>query len=591
MKWKSVWAIDFEFATKPGENPTPLCVVAHDIVSGHHTRHWIDPSNPGPCPYPTGAEDLVIAYAVGAEMSCHLVLGWQVPERLIDLYVEFRRHTNGKFLPHGAGQLGAMLFFGLNPGIAKEEKQAMQQLAAGGGPFTEEQKRELTDYCALDVDCLVRLWHTMKDGIDTPRALIRGQFAAAMAEIEHRGIPIDAALWRKTVQRLPEIKPRLVADLDADYGVFEGTRFVEAKFAALIERKGIRGWPRTATGRFSHDAETMKAMSQAHPEFQTLRELLRSVSEMRLGDLEVGSDGRNRTAQRPFATKTARNAPSTTKHIMGPSVWIRAFITPAPGTALIALDYSQQEFGIGAALSKDRNMMTAYEASDPYIEFAILAGAAPNGATKETHPAERARFKQTVLATQYGAGPQLVADRVGLPKIYGKDLLDAHRNVFPRFWRWVADCSTTARALRRATSTFGWQMWVTPETKERTIQNFACQCNGAEMLRLVVLAMRGRPYHIVSTIHDAVLIEAKADDADKVAEEAAAIMQEASRVVLNGFTIRTEAKIIRFGQRYEDERGLKMWRKVFELVGADMDHSDTPTCITAIHPSPSLYIL
>ena len=111
------------------------------------------------------------------------------------------------------------------------------------------------------------------------------------------------------------------------------------------------------------------------------------------------------------------------------------------------------------------------------------------------------------------------------------------------------------------------------------------------MLRLVVLAMRGRPYHIVSTIHDAVLIEAKADDADKVAEEAAAIMQEASRVVLNGFTIRTEAKIIRFGQRYEDERGLKMWRKVFELVGADMDHSDTPTCIAAIHPSPSLYIL
>ena len=76
-----------------------------------------------------------------------------------------------------------------------------------------------------------------------------------------------------------------------------------------------------------------------------------------------------------------------------------------------------------------------------------------------------------------------------------------------------------------------------------------------------------------------------------MAEEAAAIMQEASRVVLNGFTIRTEAKIIRFGQRYEDERGLKMWRKVFELVGADMDHSDTPTCITAIHPSPSLYIL
>jgi DNA polymerase-1 len=567
MNWRSVWAVDFEFATSPGEHPRPLCVVAHDLVGGHIVRQWIDPGNPGPCPIPTGDRDLFLGYAVGAEIGCFLALGWEVPKRIIDVYAEFRLHTNGKFLPHKSGQLGAMLYFGLNPGITKEEKESMQMLAAGGGPFTDAEKEALVSYCALDVGCLRRLWERMKDTIDTPRALIRGDYAAEMARIERRGIPIDADLWRKVVAKMPAIKPQLIAELDADYQVFDGTRFVEAKFAALIERKGIRGWPRTATGQYSHSADAMKSMSEAHPEFQTLRELLRTVSEMRLGDLEVGADGRNRTAQRPFGTKTARNAPSTTKSIFGPSRWIRGFITPAPGTALISIDYSQQEFGIGAAMSKDLNMMAAYNASDPYIAFAIMAGAAPEGATKETHPQERARFKQTVLSTQYGAGPQLVADRIGLPKIYGKDLLDAHRSTFPKFWRWVSDCSTTARALRRATSTFGWKMWVEPETKERTIGNFACQTNGSEMLRLVVLAMRGRWFEIVTTIHDAVLIQCPAEKAELAAAEAAEIMQEASRVVLNGFTIKTEATIIGPGERYHDERGATMWHKVMELVG------------------------
>jgi hypothetical protein len=44
-------------------------------------------------------------------------------------------------------------------------------------------------------------------------------------------------------------------------------------------------------------------------------------------------------------------------------------------------------------------------------------------------------------------------------------------------------------------------------------------------------------------------------------------MEEASRLVLDGFTIRTEAKIIRYPDRFMDGRGMSMWSAVSELVG------------------------
>ena len=43
-------------------------------------------------------------------------------------------------------------------------------------------------------------------------------------------------------------------------------------------------------------------------------------------------------------------------------------------------------------------------------------------------------------------------------------------------------------------------------------------------------------------------------------------MEEASRAVLGGFTIATEAKIVRYPDRYMDKRGVVMWDRVMRLL-------------------------
>jgi DNA polymerase I len=43
-------------------------------------------------------------------------------------------------------------------------------------------------------------------------------------------------------------------------------------------------------------------------------------------------------------------------------------------------------------------------------------------------------------------------------------------------------------------------------------------------------------------------------------------MDEAARAVLDGFSIPTEAKIVRYPDRYMDKRGAIMWQRVMRLL-------------------------
>jgi hypothetical protein len=46
-----------------------------------------------------------------------------------------------------------------------------------------------------------------------------------------------------------------------------------------------------------------------------------------------------------------------------------------------------------------------------------------------------------------------------------------------------------------------------------------------------------------------------------------AAMAEASRIVLAGFELGTDVKVIRYPDRYMDPRGAVMWARVMELIG------------------------
>jgi hypothetical protein len=563
--FRQVWVVDFEFTAPDGERPAPICLVAKELESGRLLRVWKDELRQldGP-PYPVGGDCLFVAYYASAEIGCHLALGWPVPAKVLDLFTEFRNLTNGQPTVSGAGLLGAMAHFGLDV-MGAVEKTGMRELAMRGGPYTEEERAALLDYCQSDVDALAKLLPRMMPTLDLPRALWRGRYMTAAARIEHTGVPIDINTLTLLRSHWESIQDRLIERIDADYGVFVGRRFKSDKWAAWLAAKGIP-WPRLQSGRLALDDDTFREMARAHPLVVPIRELRVSLSQMRLADLAVGSDGRNRCLLSAFQAKTGRNQPSNSKFIFGPSAWIRGLIRPESGHGVAYVDWSQQEFGIAAALSGDANMLAAYETGDPYLAFAKQAGAAPPDATKATHGPIRDQYKACSLAVQYGMGAESLAQRTGQPTAAARELLRKHRLAFARFWRWSEGAVDYAMLRGRLHTVFGWMVHVGPNTNARSLANFPMQANGAEMLRLACVYATEAGIRICAPVHDAVLIEAPLEQLDETIRETQRHMARASEVVLSGFRLRSEATVFRYPDRYMDPRGRRMWDTVQEIL-------------------------
>lgn len=425
LPYSEVWAADFEFISEPGAQPLPVCLVANELVSGRTIRLWQDDFGKVP-PFRIDPDVLFVAYYAPAELSCFLALGWPLPARILDLYVEFRAGTNGLPLPVGRGLLGALSHHGIHS-ITSDEKKSMRELVLRGGPWTVAERRDILDYCATDVVCLGPLLERVLPRIRRTaqgfgQALLRGRYTAAVARMEHTGVPIDTPVLELLRRHWGDIKLDLIADIDKDFGVYEGTTFKAGLFASWLDAEGII-WPHTTTGRLQLDQDTFKDMAKSYPKLAPLKELRHALGEMRLEEIAVGPDGRNRTMLSPFGARTGRNTPSNTKFIFGPAVWLRGLIKPESGRALAYVDWSSQEVAIAAALSGDAGLREAVESGDPYLAFAKRSGLAPPGATKATHTAIRDVCKTVVLGTNYGMGPQALAYRTGLSVIEAQDVL------------------------------------------------------------------------------------------------------------------------------------------------------------------------
>src|SRR5262245_41163727 len=97
LPFEQVWFFDFEFSAPDGERPTVRCLVAREYFTRRTIPIWLDGQQPPPPP-PFRLDDrvLLVGYFATADLNCFLALGWPLPARVVDLYVEFKRHICGR---------------------------------------------------------------------------------------------------------------------------------------------------------------------------------------------------------------------------------------------------------------------------------------------------------------------------------------------------------------------------------------------------------------------------------------------------------------------------------------------------------------
>lgn len=109
-------------------------------------------------------------------------------------------------------------------------------------------------------------------------------------------------------------------------------------------------------------------------------------------------------------------------------------------------------------------------------------------------------------------------------------------------------------------------MRIDETAKTTSLQNWPMQSNGADIMRYAACLMTQAGIKVCCPVHDAFLIEGPLENEAEIVREAQRLMAKASAFILDGFELRSEAQIIRPGQRLHDERGELFFEMIIELL-------------------------
>jgi DNA polymerase I-like protein with 3'-5' exonuclease and polymerase domains len=236
------------------------------------------------------------------------------------------------------------------------------------------------------------------------------------------------------------------------------------------------------------------------------------------------------------------------------------------------------EFMLAASLSDghcgpDNLMLAMYQSGDPYVSYCKKIAIVPDTATKKTHGAIRGKYKNMLLAVQYGMSANTLAGRLGVSTFEAHIMLSQHHEQFFQYWAWSDDFMQHALQTGIMRTVFGWHCRTgITEFNERSIRNWPIQACASEILRIACILGTRHGIRLLGPVHDAVLIEAPIERIEADVALMQEIMRRASRIVLNRdrtgtHELCTDATIVRYPDRYRDPRGVVVWNRVIELLG------------------------
>lgn len=451
--------------------------------------------------------------------------------------------------------LGACCYKMLGLTIDTDHKNIMRTRIIQGAPYSDQEKQKIVEYCEDDTKHLYDLFYALVEAIFKSansattfwkeykeESALRAEYALETALMEQRGYPVNVKRLRNFASSVNDILMECQRDINSQFPKtplfkwnWKEQRFskdlsvLHAYVAKFLHANPGASWLKTDKGQNSLKLEAFEqhfSFGHSYPRGHMFAQYIRFLklskslngfsattnsSKKTIFD-SLGSDGRVRPYFNIFGSQSARSQPSATSFIPLKAAWMRCLIEPRPGRVVIGVDYSSQEFLIAALLSEDMNMIKAYHSGDPYIATGKLAGALPATATKESHSAERAGFKSTVLGISYLMGPYSLANK--LTADTGKkhelkdaiNLIDLFYKAYPRLKMWQDRVFKFYRFGKPIKLPCGWYMFKN-NTNQRSVKNCPVQGMASSIMRRAVKECRLSGLEVIYTLHDALYIE------------------------------------------------------------------------------------
>ena len=580
-QFEKVLAVDTEFLfdTTKTIPEKVICFVYSDIFTGEVTRKWVY-GKTDYTPHFDYENVLLVTYNATAEIGSYLKNLHGRPKNMWDAYAETSRLY--KPMRMGKGALTLLTTaenYGIEDRLTVVEKERNLDLILRRNEFsslpfdyTLTEQKQILDYCQSDTEILRQLFIKQVLDIETKLDLKteedferelwqiqnRGYAIGCVSLVERNGIPVDTKLISMFNEAWPKVKDNLIRKINKDIDVFtDDLVFNHKKFDELIIRNKLtHRWQRMKSGHFT----TNKKVIKNHLDNEDIKKFneIRTFQNMtKLTSYSPGQDGRVRTSINMFGTVTGRASPSSARYPFSASKWARNFIKPSYGSYLVYIDYTSQEPGIMGYLSKDENLIKAYQSGDIYIHTAKLFNYLPENAVRDKKNKEREDirnlFKVLYLANSYGQGPRAVAEALRCTENHAKFLQKKYREIYHKYFTWIEGFIEAGLHKKYLTTIYGWQRHIKDlfQTKDgkrtdirRSLLNWPIQSHGAEILRKALIDLTDDNFEVCALVHDAVLIQIPIPEFKQRLEEAKQIMVNASVDVVGG-PIRVDHEVIK----------------------------------------------
>jgi DNA polymerase-1 len=358
-----------------------------------------------------------------------------------------------------------------------------------------------------------------------------------LATIEHRGILLDSPYLAKMSgefeTKIAEIEKQIHKEAGKAFNIGSPAQLG----AILYDELGLptQGVKKGKTG-YSTGAAELDKLRGLHPIVNLITEY-REYTKLKSTYIDalpklVDNEGRLHTTFALDVAATGRlssrdpnlqNIPTRTE--LGQA--IRVAFVPAEGNVFVSADYSQFELRLAAAMANDKQMIEDFN-KDVDIHTATaaqVAGVPLDQVDKEM----RRRAKAVNFGILYGMSPHGLSVATGMTLYEAKEFIEKYfelRAPLRVYMDKTAELALkqgyveTVFGRRRPTPDMKSSNWVVREAAKRAAINMPIQGTEADVMKLAMLAVEEKLEGLgeqLLQIHDSILVECPAENADEVA--------------------------------------------------------------------------
>jgi DNA polymerase-1 len=446
-----------------------------------------------------------------------------------------------------------------------EEVDKTQQLSDWGGTLSAAQ----LEYAARDAALMLPLRDALikrlkSDGL-VRVAQIEFECVVPVASMELAGIYLDAARWREQIEIVKKKRVVLAEQLQGmlSEGISQGSLFENARadinldshtqLTAALKRLGVPVPDSTRNWKLQPLAADYKVV-EVLLDYRTVQKSLTSYGENILDEINPKT-GRIHANFHQIGAPTGRFACTNpnVQQVPHAEEYRRCFRAQGENRKLIIADYSQIELRILAHVTRDEGFIEAFNSGADLhrVTAAQVFNTTLDAVTKE----QRDFAKRLNFGVVYGIGAQRFAMMTGLPLSEAEQIMSRYFKTYRGLDAWLRDAARSAVRDKQARTMSGRLARFNFDPEDRQAASLA-QRNGKNMpiqgasadilkraLRLLHDKLRGTGAEIVNIVHDEVVVEADADQAEEITKVVEESMCAAGEEFVKLVPVKVESQI------------------------------------------------